>query len=136
MLDAVLVADAVEHVPTVTGCRARSVARCVAELLAVVGQDRVDVVGHSLYQGAQEVRRDVSIGSCLQPGEGKLRGSVDRHEQVKLALFGADLSNIDVEVADGVVGKALRLRLVPLHLGQPADAMPLKATMERRSGEV
>ena len=136
VFDAVLVADPVEHVPAVTGCRARSIAGCMAELLPVVGQHRVDVVRHCLDQDTQEVRRDVAVGFRLQFGEGKLRGSVDRDEQVELAFLGSNLGDVDAEVADGVVREALRLGLVALHLGQPADPVTLEAAVERRSGEM
>ena len=71
----------------------------MAELLAVIGQHRVDIVRDGFDEGAQEVGGDVSIGFLFEPDEGQLRGSVDCHEQVELALFGADLGDVDVEVA-------------------------------------
>jgi hypothetical protein len=66
----------------------------------------------------------------------KLRGSVDRDEQVELAFFRSDLGDVEMEVADCVGCKALRLRLLSFHLGQAADAMPFQAPVQRRSGEV
>ena len=46
-------------------------------------------------------------------GEGKLRGSIDRDEEIELALFGSNFGDVDVEGADRVVGEALRLGLSP-----------------------
>jgi hypothetical protein len=66
----------------------------------------------------------------MQLGEGELAGPVDGHEQMKLALLGPHLGDVDVEEADGV-GLERRLRLRSLHLRQPADLMALQATMKR-----
>lgn len=41
-----------------------------------------------------------------------------------------------MHVADGVIGKALCLGLVALHLRQAADAVPLQAAVKRRAGQV
>lgn len=42
----------------------------------------------------------LSIGPIDEPGEGKLRGSVDGDEEMELSLFGSDLGDVDVEEAD------------------------------------
>lgn len=104
----------------------------MAELLAVVGQHRANVVGHSLDQGVEEGRGDVPAGFRLQLGEGELRGPVDGDEEEDLALFGPYFGDLDVEVADGVIGKALYLWLVALHLGQAAHPLPFEAAVQRR----
>ncbi len=65
MLDAVLVADAIEHVPAVEGGWAGAVARGMAELHPIVGQHGVDLVGHERDQRAQEVRCGVAVGLRL-----------------------------------------------------------------------
>ena len=70
------------------------------------------------------------IGFLFELGEGNFRGSGDRDEQVELALFRSDLRNVDVEVADGVVGEALGLGLVALHFGQATDAVAFEAAMQ------
>jgi hypothetical protein len=72
----------------------------------------VDLVGHGLDQSTEEVRGRVDVGLLLQLGEGELGGSVDRDEEVKLALLRPDLGDVDVEVADGVGREALLLGLV------------------------
>jgi hypothetical protein len=46
----------------------------------------------------------------MQLGEGELAGPVDGDKQMKLALLGSDLGDVDVEEADGV-GLERRLRL-------------------------
>jgi hypothetical protein len=40
-------------------------------------------------------------------GEGKFAGAVDGHEQVELALFGPDLGDVDVKVANRVALEGL-----------------------------
>jgi hypothetical protein len=67
---------------------------------AVIGQHRMDLVGHGLDEGAEEVG-GYARGS-LELDEGKLGGPVDRDEEAKLTLLCADLSDVDVEVADWV----------------------------------
>jgi len=62
------------------------------ELDAVVGQDRVDLVGHGFEETAKEVGRDPRRGFLVQLDEGELRGAVNRDEEVELALLGPDLS--------------------------------------------
>ena len=72
----------------------------------------------------------------MQFDEGELGGSVDRHEEVELALFGPDLGDVDVEEADRVVLEPGALRLVAVGIGQAGDAMTLKAAMQRRSRQM
>jgi len=50
--------------------------------------------------------------------KGELGGAVDRDEQIELALFGADLGEIDVEVADGVGLELTPVRLVAFNSGK------------------
>ena len=70
VLDVVLAANAVEHVQSVTGCRARTPRGHIAELNAVVGQHRVDGVGHGLNQGLQEADGRLDADGLMQLGEG------------------------------------------------------------------
>ena len=76
------------------------------------------------------------FGFPLQLRESQLRGAVDGDEQVELALFGPDLGDVDVNVADGVAGEALLLGLGALDLGQAADAVPLEAAVQARPGQM
>ena len=68
--------------------------------------------------------------------EGELAGAVDGHEQRELALLGADLSDVDVHVADRVAGEALLGGLVAVDLGPAADGVPFQAAMQRGPGQV
>ena len=66
----------------------------------------------------------------MQLDECELAGPVDRHEEVQLALGSLHFGDIDVEVADRI-GLELALGfLVPRHLGQAADPVPLQAAMQ------
>lgn len=56
------------------------------------------------------------------------------HEQVKLALFGANLRDAQVEVADREGSRALGL--VAVGIRQAAYAVTLQAAMQRRTGQM
>jgi len=70
VLDAVLAANAVEHVQSVTSCRAHTPRGHIAELNAVVRQHRVDGVGHGFDQGLQEADGRLNADGLMQLGEG------------------------------------------------------------------
>lgn len=61
----------------------------------------------------------------MQLNDGELAGAVDSCEQVKLALFGADLRDVDVEVADRVGLELRTIGIVAVHIQQAADAVTL-----------
>ena len=65
--------------------------KIVDELGAVVGQHRMDGVGHGRDEGPKEVARDPARGLLVQLGEGELGGAVDGHEEVEPALLGVHL---------------------------------------------
>ena len=108
----------------------------MAELDAVVGQHRVDLIGHRLDQRAEKVGSRLPRRFPLKPGERELGGPVDRDEEGELAFLRSNLGNVDVEVADRVVGELAALELVAFELGQAADAVPLKTAVQRGSGEM
>jgi hypothetical protein len=88
------------HEPDVRGLPAA--AGRLGEVRAVVGEDRVDPIGDRHCETAQEVSGDAPGHPLMQLGEGELAGPIDRHEQMKFALLGSDLGDIDVEEADRV----------------------------------
>ena len=115
----------------VAGGRAVGVAWPKAELDAVVGQDGVDLVGNGGDQSDEEGRGRHPVGAVDPLHEGELAGPVDGDEQMELALRRLKLGDVDVEEADRI-GLELLLRLpVALDRRQPADAMALKAAMQR-----
>jgi hypothetical protein len=62
--------------------------------------------------------------------EGVLRRPVHGHEEVQLAFLGADLGDVDVEVAERTALEGLLRGLIALDLGQSADAVALEATVQ------
>jgi hypothetical protein len=126
VLDPVLVAHTIEDVLEVP-----DVLLAGRELDAVVGEHGVDAVGNRLDQVAQELRRFHLARALDQAGEGELARAVDGHEQAQLALPGADLGDVDVEVADRVGGEALLARLCCPRSRSTADPVPLQAAMQR-----
>ena len=53
-------------------CARKGSLRSIGAVGAVVGQHSVDLVGHGLDQGMQEVRGDAGGGFGMQLGEGEL----------------------------------------------------------------
>lgn len=93
-------AGAIEGV-TAQACRGSiPVLRQVCELDAVVGHHGVYVIGHRLDQLVEEGDGTGNVGLVPKPGKSNLQCPVDRDEEVELAFPGADLGNVDVEVAD------------------------------------
>ena len=76
--------------------------------------------------------------ACLlvQLGEGELRSAVDGNEEMELTLLGPDLSDVDVEVADGVALELGAARLIALGVRQPADPMALQAAVQAGAPQV
>ena len=64
----------------------------------------------------------------------KFAGPVNAHKEIKLALHRLNFRDIDMKEADRVTLELLALRLVALDIRQARDPVPLKATMQCRSG--
>ena len=91
---------AVEREPDIV-CRRAGVS-WRGEVGTVVGQDDMDAIRHGLDQRPQEVSGDAARRLLVQFDEGKLCGAIDGNQEVELALFGSDLGDIHVEVAERV----------------------------------
>src|SRR4029453_6332777 len=100
------------------------------------GEDSMYPVGDSFDQRRQEAGRGLDVGGRMELGKGKLRRAIDCHEEVELALTGANLGDVDVEVADWVAFEGLLGCLVAGDLRQPTDTVTLEASMQGRPGEV
>ena len=105
VLDAVLVADAVEGmdhpVPLAGGA--------TGEGDAVVGQHGMDAVGESGHDPAHEGSARGHLRGCVQLDVSELGDTIDGEEHVDLALGGAQLAAVDMDVADPGLGEALAL---------------------------
>jgi hypothetical protein len=130
MLNAVLAAYLVETVDTETRGPAVTILREIDGLDAVVGEDRVEMVGNGLEQSFEERYRGWSISLSMQLDKHELGGSVDGYEQMKLTFLGANLGDIDVEVADRVGLELDLLGLVSANIGQPTDAVARQAAVQ------
>ena len=92
VLDAVRFADHVEaHRPGIDGV---PVARLICELDPVIGQNRVDLVRHSLRHVLEELPGSLSGSRCNELGDGELGSPVDADEHVELAFAGLYLGNV------------------------------------------
>src|SRR5207245_2566549 len=92
--------------------------------------------GKALLQAALEGRGCSShIGMLHQLHEGELRRAIDGHKEIELALGGAYLGQIDMEVSDRVALELFSTRPSAFNFWQPADAIPLQTTMQRRTSQ-
>lgn len=133
VLDPVFFAPHVEHVGHPGCCGTIGIARREGELDTVVGQHCVDFVWHGFDQRDQEGRSCHPVRLGHQLDEDEFAGTVDAYIQVQLALGGANLGDVDMEVADGI---SLELPLgffVLGHFRQPADPVALQTAMQRRT---
>ena len=108
-----------KHVRHVTRRRTIGVSRREGELDAIVGENGVDLVWHGRDQGDEEGR--CRSPSCLpdQLHESELARAINGDVEIKLALGGLHLGDVDVEVADRVGLELLSCRLVAFDLRQP-----------------
>lgn len=120
--------------PDLRGSRTAIAGR--GEVHSVVGEHGVDLVGRGLDKRVQEVGRKSLGGLLMHLDEGELRCPVDGDEEVKLALLGANLRDIDVDVTDRVGLELLAPGPVAIHVGQPGDVVPLQAAMQRGAGQL
>src|SRR5271157_839062 len=108
-----------------------AVALSIDELNTVISEDGVNFIGDGIDQVSQELRRHQFPSLIVELSEGEFGCPVHGHEEIELPLFGSDLGNIDVEIADGVLFERLLGRLAAFDFRQPADAVALIAAMKR-----
>ena len=117
MFDAVFAAAHVEHMRHVAGGWAIGVARCEAELDAVVRQDRVYLVGNCSDERDQERRGCRAIGALYQLRESEFARAIDGDEQVEFALRRLHFGYVDVKEAYRIGLELLLWRSVARNLG-------------------
>ena len=97
----------------------------------IVGQDRVNAVGHGLQEVLKEFPRRSPVSLAYKLGDREFTRAVDADEQVELALASLNLGDIHVKEADRVALEALSLWLVPLNVRQTGYVVPLQAAVQR-----
>ena len=130
VLDPVCLTDHVKtHLPRPRGI---PISGLLGELDAVIGQDRMDPVGHDFHKVLQELPGSPSIRFFNQLNDGKFAGPVNGYEHKELAFRSLHLGDVDVEEADRV---ALELRprgLVAINVRQAGNPVSLEAPVQRR----
>ena len=115
MLDLVCVADHVEAaLARIDGV---SVTRLLGELDAIIGQDRVQPVGHDDQDLFQELDGRAPCCLIIKPHHGKFRRAINGYEQIELSLTAAHLGNVDMEKPDRI-GLELLLGQIAFDIGQ------------------
>lgn len=96
----------------------------------------MDLVWNRLDEGGEKVGRYAPGGFFVLLDESELGGAVDGREQIQPALLSADLGDIDMEATDRVRLELFAGRPIAFDLGQPRNAVALKAAVERGAGQV
>lgn len=104
------------------------------ELDPVIGQHGVDLVRYGSDQRLEEAGGGEFGGAAADAGEDQFGSAIDRDVEERLAPFVAQFGNVDVKVANLVILELLRL--LPVGLGQAADAMALQTAMEGQARQV
>ncbi len=95
VLDAVGLADHVEaDWPGEDGV---AVPGLLCELDPVIGQNRVDPIGHGFEHVLQELPGSFSVSRCNELSDSKLGSSVNVRKGIELALGCLHFGNVDVE---------------------------------------
>lgn len=142
MFDAICPADQIK--PYLAERHAVTVSRLPCELDAIVhcpagyfrrkcperGENGVDLVWHRLKQMLQKLPGRFAVGFLNQLRNRELAGSVNGNKEIWLAFLRSHLSNIDMEIADGVALELLALWLVTFDAGQTGYPVPLQTTMQ------
>ena len=89
------------------------VALSIDELNTVISEDGVNFIGDGIDQVSQEPSCHQFPSLIVELSEGEFGCPVHGHEEIELPLFGSDLGNIDVEIADGVLFESLFAGLSP-----------------------
>lgn len=85
----------------------------------------MNAVRHRL-QKLRKLRSSFSA-RLSEPSHHELAGSINSHKEIQLSFGGPNFGDVHVEIADPVLFELLPFRLVTLHVGQPAGAMPLRS---------
>ncbi len=129
VLDPVGLADHVEsHRSGVDGV---PVPGMLCDLDAIIGKNRVDLIGHSLKHVLQELPGGLSVSRCNELSDGKLGRSVNAHKEIELTFSRLHLGDVDMEKPDGVAFELLALGLVTLDIRKTRDPIQLQAAMQR-----
>ena len=105
-------------------------------LNAMLGEPRVDLLGHRRPHVPEELRGHHGVGVGVQLGIGNLTGAGDRDTEGALACFRADLGHVDGAGADRRGLKPLLCRRLAGQSRSAAHTMPRQTTMSCRSGQV
>ena len=96
------------------------------EVNTIIGENRMDFVGHGRDKMAKEFGGNLGGRFLMQLDKGEFRRSIDGDKEMELAFLGSHFGNVDVEEADRVSFELLLRRLAPLDIWQLADAVALK----------
>ncbi len=112
---------------------APGIAGGIGELHAIVGEHRVDFVGHGFDQRSEEIRRDSRGGASVELHKSEFARPINGDKEMELALGGLNFGDVDMKIADRIGFEFLPGGLVAFNLRQAGDAMALQASVQRRT---
>ena len=83
----------------------------------------MNLIGHDLDKLVEERARRWTRGPLYQASEGVFGSPVHGHKQIELAFFGANLGDVDVEVAERITLEGFLGGLIAFDLAQPARCL-------------
>ena len=96
----------------------------------IVGEHGVDLVRNGFDQGSKEIAGHAACGFLVQLGEGELGRPINGDEKIEPTFPGPHLGDVDVKEADRIALELGPVWLVTIGVGQPGDAVALKAAMQ------
>jgi hypothetical protein len=69
---------------------------------AVIGQGRVDAIGHGFQKVFEELPSGPTVSRCNELSDGELGSAVDTDEEKELALGRLHFGDVDVKESNGV----------------------------------
>jgi hypothetical protein len=108
----------------------------IGEVGSVVGEDGVNLVRDGGDQARQEIPGGPACDLLVQFDESELRRSVDRDNEVELALSGSNLGDVDMKIADWIGLEFAFGGGFAFDLRETGDPMALEAAVQRRARQM
>ena len=109
--------------------------RHIAELHSIVGQNGRDLIRDCGDQSFEKAAAVLTLATSCKWTKANFEVRSNGLEQVQFAPLGADLGDIDMEIADKLSLERLLGRLVATGLGQPAEPIALQAAVQGRPSQ-
>jgi len=131
VLDAMLAADAIEHVDAVARGRAVTIMRRMAELDAVIGKDRVMSQGTISMRAFRKALAVATVAFSSRRAKANLLVRSIATNKCRRPSAVCTLGDADMEMSDRIGLEALLPDRIALQRRQAADAVALQTAVQR-----